>query len=170
MIELLTERLRIREYHARDLPALQTMLAEPLTMSYWPQPFNRVQSEDWLQQRCFAHYPSGYGRLAVELKDTRQLIGDAGLLKQDFAGESENDLGYIIHSDYWGEGYGYEAARAVMEYGWEKLELTRICANMPEAHTASRHVAEKLGMKLEKQFANPRNRGILTCLYAIHKV
>ena len=52
-----------------------------------------------------------------------------------------------------------------MRYGFGTLQLRRICANMPVDHIASRRVAESLGMRLEKQFENKRNRNILTCLY-----
>jgi len=68
-------------------------------------------------------------------------------------------------SDYWGQGFGFEAANALLIYGLTDLKLQRICANMPATHNASRRVAEKLGMKLDKQFLNSRNREILTCVY-----
>lgn len=160
-----TDRLWIRKYTLEDLPALYEILSEALTMSFWPRPFNLVQSEEWIKQRGLESYPSGYGRFAVELKETGRLIGDTGLLRIEIDGVVENDLGYIIHSNHWGQGLGYEASYAMMKYGREELQLDRICANMATDHEASRKMAEKLGMILEKQFINRRNRDILTCLY-----
>ncbi len=52
-----------------------------------------------------------------------------------------------------------------MRYGFDTLQLHRSCANMPVDHIASRRVAERLDMRLEKLFENTRNRNILTCLY-----
>jgi RimJ/RimL family protein N-acetyltransferase len=57
-----------------------------------------------------------------------------------------------------------------MRYGFEELQLPRLCANMPADHISSRRVAEKLGMRLEKEFINRRNRDVLTCLYSKTKV
>ena len=45
--------------------------------------------------------------------------------------------------------------------------MQRIIANMPVDHLASRAVAERLGMRLERTFVNPKNRGFETCLYVI---
>lgn len=165
MIKIDTARLCIRPYNLEDLAALHEILSDEVTMSFWPRPFNFGQSEAWIKNRGIENYPNGYGRFAVELKETGKIIGDAGLLRLEIAGEVENDLGYIIKSDYWGQGFGFEAAKALMMYGFEDLNLQRICANMPATHSASRKVAEKLGMKLDQQFLNPRNRDILTCLY-----
>ncbi|QMV42336.1 GNAT family N-acetyltransferase [Cohnella cholangitidis] len=160
-----TARLYIREYNIEDLSALHEILSDELTMSFWPKPFNYYQSEEWIKNRGIGKYQEGYGRFAIELKETGKIIGDAGLLRLEVAGEVENDLGYIIKSDYWGQGFGFEAANALMIRGFKELNLQRICANMPTTHNASRKVAEKLGMKLDKQFLNSRNRDILTCLY-----
>ncbi|AWB44609.1 N-acetyltransferase [Paenibacillus sp. CAA11] len=165
MKKIETARLRIREYTTEDLSALHQILSDNLTMSFWPRPFDYSQCKEWIQKRGIENYQAGYGRLAVELKETGEIIGDAGLLKLETDGQIENDLGYIIKSTYWGQGIGYEAAKALMMYGLEDLHLKRICANMPETHQASRRVAEKLGMMLEKRFMNRRNRNILTCLY-----
>ncbi|WP_422615025.1 GNAT family N-acetyltransferase [Cohnella caldifontis] len=73
-------------------------------------------------------------------------------------GEPEYDLGYIIHADCWEQGCGAEAAEAVLKSGLDTLKLPRICANMPVHQAASRKVAIRLGMELEKEFANARNR------------
>lgn len=166
MIKIETARLWIREYDIADLSALHEILSDEATMSFWPKPFEYQQSEEWIKNRGIANYGTGYGRFAVVLKETGEIIGDAGLLRLEVAGEPENDLGYIIQSSHWSRGFGFEAAEAFMRYGFERLQADRICANMPETHVASRKVAEKLGMKLERQFLNPRNRNLLTCLYA----
>ncbi len=160
-----TERLRIRRYQVEDLAELHGLLSDPLTMSFWPAPFDLEQSERWLKDRALALYPSGMGRMAVELKDTGELIGDVGLIRQELDGAAEYDLGYIVSSRHWGHGYGLEAARSMLEYGLNTLRLPRICANMPADHTSSRAVAEKLDFTLEKTFRNSRNRNIETCLY-----
>ncbi len=149
-----------------NVPDLYEILSDPVTMSFWPKPFSYEQSGQWIVERGIKQYKDGFGRFAVKRKDTGELVGDAGLLRLETDGTIENDLGYIISSKAWGRGYGYEAAEALMRYGFETMGLPRLCANMPADHASSRNVAEKLGMTLEKQFLNKKNRDILTCLYA----
>lgn len=161
-----SDRLVLRPYTWDDLTALHSILSNPVTMQFWPAPFTLEQSRHWIQRRL-EQYSTGFGRLALIHKRTNALIGDAGLLILEVDGVKENDLGYIIDCKYWKDGYGTEAAETVKNYGISDLGLNRICANMPVDHAGSRRVAEKLGMKLEKQFANKRNRDILTCLYAL---
>jgi ribosomal-protein-alanine N-acetyltransferase len=83
-------------------------------------------------------------------------------------GQREHDLGYIIHHPYWRQGYGLECARACLEYGIHTLGLRRIVANMAHDHIASARVAERLGMRREASFHHPRNRNILTYVYALN--
>lgn len=96
------------------------------------------------------------------------MIGDVGILLAEIDGILEHDLGYIIHSPHWNHAYATEAVQACLDYGIEQFGLFRLCANMPQHHTASRRIAEKIGMRFEKSFENRRNRNILTCLYAMN--
>jgi len=168
MISIRTPRLLIREYTVEDLPQLHAILSDSATMSFWPAPFTIEQSESWMR-RSLDNYKEGYGRMAVVLQDRNEMIGDVGIQPLEIDGREENDLGYIIHSNYWGNGYGYEAAQAVMAHGWNALQLERICASMSVEHVRSRKLAEKLGMVLEKEFSNKRNRNLPTYLFASNR-
>jgi len=164
-LNILTERLEIRTYTPEDLPKLHRLLSDAETMRFWPAPFTTEQSEGWLK-RSLANYSQGYGRMGMFTRKGGEFVGDVGIMTLEVDDMTENDLGYIVHASHWGKGYGFEAATAVLEYGFQTLGLERICANMPTDHVASRRVAEKLGMTLEKQFLNKRNRNLPTCLYA----
>lgn len=165
-----SKRLIIRPYTPEDVQKLYGILSDPETMAFWPKPFSLSQVEDWIQHRGLEKYGDGIGRCGVYLRETGELVGDAGIVNQILDGKPEYDLGYIIHAKYWGHGYGGEAAAEIMRYGFEELRLPRLCANMPAEHISSRKVAEKLGMQLEKEFINTRNRDVLTCLYSKNKM
>jgi len=164
---LKTDRLVIRQYEEDDFEAAHAIFSDPVTMSFWPKPFDREQTKAWIERSRQSSKSSGYGRWVVALNDTNRIIGDCGILDSTIEGTSVYDLGYIISHSDWHQGYGYEAARACMSYGFNVLKLPALCANMPHDHTASRNVAERLGMKRQKQFANARNRNIATFLYMI---
>ncbi|CAI6086275.1 GNAT family N-acetyltransferase [Cohnella sp. JJ-181] len=162
-----TKRLILREHTEADIEGLYAIQSDPATMSFWPAPFSYEQTESWIQRQIASYTANGYGRWAVIRIEEGVMIGDAGIVASEIDGKVENDLGYIIHADAWNKGYGYEAAEGCLRYGLDALGLDRLVANMPTDHLASRKVAEKLGMKLEKHFYNKRNRDKETCLYSI---
>ena len=50
----------------------------------------------------------------------------------------------------WGYGYATEAARAVRDYAFSELNLNRLVALIEPVNQRSIRVAEKLGMRYEK--------------------
>ncbi|OPA73723.1 GNAT family N-acetyltransferase [Paenibacillus selenitireducens] len=162
-----TTRLRIRPYREDDSNALLQILGDPTTMAFWPAPFTEHETQIWIHRSIHSYQEHGFGRWAVILKEEDRLIGDVGILKSVIDGNVEHDLGYIIDAKYWRQGYAVEAARSCMNYGIQELGLTRLCANMPYHHHGSIRTAERLGMRREKEFHNPRNREMLTYLYSI---
>lgn len=165
MFAIETKRLLIKEYSYDDISKLHIILSNPKTMSFWPTPFTLQQTENWVANNINRYKELGFGRWAVILKETDELIGDCGIMVTEIDGKQEYDLGYIFHYPYWHNGFAFEAADACKEYAFNKLGIKRLCANMAFDHTGSRRVAEKIGMQKEKEFHNSRNRNILTYLY-----
>jgi RimJ/RimL family protein N-acetyltransferase len=77
-----------------------------------------------------------------------QFVGWAGLAYlPEF---DEIDLGYRFLPKYWGGGYATEVSRAILTYGFNKLELRRIIAIAMKENKASIRVMEKIGMEFDK--------------------
>jgi ribosomal-protein-alanine N-acetyltransferase len=162
-----TNRLIIKEYTYEDISKLHIILSNTKTMSFWPSPFTLAQTEIWINNNIKRYSQLGFGRWAIILKETGELIGDCGIMLSELDGTQEHDLGYIIHHPYWNKGLAFEAANACRNYAFNSLGIERLCANMAFDHTASIAVAQKIGMWKEKEFYNSRNRNILTYLYLI---
>ena len=162
-----TSRLIIKEYSYDDIQKLNIILSNPKTMSFWEVPFTLHQTENWVNNNIRRYEELAFGRWAIILKETGELIGDCGIMVSELAGKQEKDLGYIIHHPHWGNGLAFEAADGCSKYAFNNLGIKRLCANMAFDHIASRRVAEKIGMKKEREFYNNRNRNILTYLYSI---
>jgi len=162
-----TDRLAIRPYTAADIPAAQELLGDAETMAFWPRPFTPEEAADWVRANVARIETTIYGRCALILKDTGETIGDVGVSRGTFAGAERDDLGYIVHRRHWGHGYATEAALALRDHYFGVFGLTELFANMAADHHDSRRVAEKIGMRRVLEFHNPRNRGLLTYLYAI---
>ncbi|MGD8189604.1 GNAT family N-acetyltransferase [Brevibacillus ginsengisoli] len=162
-----TNRLIFRRYTEDDIDSLFRILSDPITMGFWPSPFSYELVSSWIKRNLSNYQELGFGRWAVILKESGELIGDCGITRSDLNGTMENDLGYIIDHNYWNRGYAFEAANACKNYAFEQLKLERLCANMPINHSRSKNVALKIGMNLEKVFINHRNRDIQTYLLSI---
>ena len=166
MIE--TPRTIIRPYAEADIALIAPIFADPITMGFWPQPFSEDATAAWVRRAGSSFPATGLGRMLVELRADGTPIGDCGIVEAEINGRHEYDLGYIIHHPYWRQGFGIECARACLEYGIHTLGLRRIVANMAHDHIASTRVAERLGMRREASFYHPRNRNILTYVYALN--
>ncbi len=96
----------------------------------------------------------GIGRWAVVLRETGEFMGWAGLklVASPINGRHDfYDLGYRFLPRFWGQGYGFEAARAWLDYGFDVLHLPRICAYADTHNVASRRILTKIGLREEPE-------------------
>lgn len=157
-------RLELRPWKADEIDTVYGILSDPVTMSFWPQPYDHAGAELWLA-RAMDQYQQGIGRMAVIRREDGAIIGDAGLMAQEFEGEPMLDIGWIIHHLSHRQGFGLEVGSILLQYAKQELSHPNIMANMPDNHPGSFRIAEKLGMTLVHKAPNPRNRDILTRWY-----
>ncbi|WOO43072.1 GNAT family N-acetyltransferase [Rubellicoccus peritrichatus] len=167
-MEIETERLILRPFREEDLDDEFSILGDPDTMSFYPRAYTREEVAEIIAKNIRTFEASGYGLFAVTDKHSGEYVGDCGITIQSIDGEEEFEVGYRIRKEHWGRGLAPEAARAMVEYGFKKLGLKKLCSYMPKNHHQSKRTAEKAGMTLQKEYRNPRNRDILTTVYAIH--
>ena len=89
---------------------------------------------------------------AVVLKTTGTLIGACNIALTGDAAE----IGWILHCDYWKQGYGTEMGAALLDFGFGDLNLHRIVAHCDAENIASYRVMEKIGMRREGLFIEGR--------------
>lgn len=162
-----TERLSMRRYTTEDADIMTPILSDPLTMQFWPRPFTPEEARDWVLRNLPRYEKDGCGRLLATRRSDGVLIGDCGIVRTGRDGEEANDLGYIIHHPWQGNGYATEAAHALLAHAFQDLGMQWVNANMAHDNETSRRVAEKVGMSFVREFFNERNRGIRTFLYTI---
>lgn len=97
----------------------------------------------------------GYGRYALVHKADNKVIGFCGfkfMPSGEFGVEqSAPDIGYRMLKQYWGQGFGFEAAKAAMDYGINDLKLSNIFADAMVENIASNKILEKIGLKFDRQ-------------------
>lgn len=68
------------------------------------------------------------------------------------------ELGWIINKKYWGNGFAYEAAKALIDYAKAKMKISHFRAHCDAENIASYQVMEKLGMSRTGEWGGRRNR------------
>lgn len=150
-----TTRLTLRELQLTDAAFALRLYNEPSFLQHIGDKAVRTiaDAENNLQQGAIASYAEhGYGMWLVE-NQQGQSIGLCGLIKRDFL--TETDLGYAYLPEYFGQGYAYEAATAVLAYAAKNTALKTIVAIVSPDNFASKSLLEKLGFEQDGQVLVP---------------
>jgi [ribosomal protein S5]-alanine N-acetyltransferase len=148
--ELQTPRLILRPWKLEDVTAFAALSNDPEiadhTLSFvYPQP------EGWAQTRVERMIASLQERkhfsFAVVLKSTSEVIADCSISFDER--HRRGEMGYWCGAAYRGHGFMTEAARAVMQFGFEQLGLHRVQASHFPRNPASARILEKIGMRRE---------------------
>ncbi len=84
----------------------------------------------------------------AERKEDKKVIGTIGFATF-FVDHDKAEIGYTFGAKYWGKGYATEAAKKIIEFGFNELDLNRIQAHVFIPNEASKKVLKKIGMKFE---------------------
>ena len=106
------------------------------------------EAGEYVEMNIRQYQRIGYGRYAVRLKKTGNLIGMCGFLKENYG----IDFGYRYSKISWGKGFGFEAAKVVLNYGFSELGLEKVVGLTAEENLGSIRILEKLGFKLQEKF------------------
>lgn len=85
---------------------------------------------------------------SIVLKSTHEVIGTAMIFNFD---EEANkaEIGYLIHRDHWGKGYGTEIVALMTGFAFQSLHLHKVYAYVVDANIGSARILEKNGYALE---------------------
>ena len=86
----------------------------------------------------------GYGRAAIHDRATGRFVGRGGL--QYWAHFDEVEVTWALRREAWGQGLATEAGGAWLDWGLEHLDVSYVTAYIDPENTASRSVAERMGM------------------------
>lgn len=163
-----TARLKLRPYSNADIPELLPLIGAhevAATTLRIPHPYTEDDARSFIAM--MAENPNRMW-LAVTLRNDGRQIGGMGLtldLQNQHA-----ELGYWLGVAYWGKGFATEAAREMVRYGFESLDVHRIFASHFKGNSASGRILQKLGMSYEgclREHIRKWNRFIDSELYGL---
>ncbi|VAW29425.1 hypothetical protein MNBD_BACTEROID06-1850 [hydrothermal vent metagenome] len=108
-----------------------------------------------IQERIDSYVTNGFGLWLATLKESGVPIGTCGLIKRDTL--EHVDIGFAFHPNHFNKGYAYEAAKACLRYGYEKLGLSKVVGITDGDNQSSIKLLEKLGLQFEKEIEMPNS-------------
>ena len=145
-----TPRLILRALQPSDLDDLYEYASDPEIDHYvpWEHYKNIEEARENLNEFLEEYQKDGLGAWGIEHCAGKKLIG---IINTSIPHRINRrvEIGYTIARAYWGQGYATEAVQALIQFGFEKMELVRIEAVVLPENLASSRVLEKSGMQFE---------------------
>jgi len=155
MKQLETGRMILRTFSSDDFDAVHSYASVPENTIYmvWG-PNTQEQTREFIHMAISKadEIPCMNYQYAAVLKDTGNLIGACNLA---LLGD-EAEIGWILHRDYWEQGYGPEMGKAMLKLGFEELHVHRIIAHCDAENYGSYRTMEKIFMHREGLFVEGR--------------
>ncbi|MBP1993750.1 GNAT family N-acetyltransferase [Paenibacillus eucommiae] len=152
-LQLETNRLFLRFFELFDAKMVQELAGDEevaRTTLAIPHPYPDEAAEKWIETVRQSSEKGDSYAFAMIKKEDGALLGNMSM--GVFQKHNRAELAYWVGKPYWGQGYATEAARRIVQFGFEDLELNRISAAAMTKNPGSYKVMIKIGMKLEGTF------------------
>jgi len=163
---LRTDRLLLRPFQSSDLDLFCGFFANEGFIRFSSGDFTRERVADFVNKVINWDIVGLPSQFVVTIRDNGTPIGYCGFFHHEVDQKEEIEIGYRLLPEYWNQGLATEAARAVRDHGFRDWGLERVISLIHLDNIASRRVAEKNGMRLEKQTIF---RGFPTHVFAIRR-
>lgn len=140
-----TLRLIIRAFSNEDAQDLFEYLSDPQIYQYEQgEPVDRQQAQNYARDMA-----NNQNFWAIELKSEHKVVGQLYFSQQEPEHLMTWELGYRMNPKYQKQGFGSEAAQALVEYGFRQLHVHRVVAYCHPENVASWKLLEKIGFRRE---------------------
>jgi RimJ/RimL family protein N-acetyltransferase len=151
-MEILSERIRLRPFQARDLPAFVAYRSDPevARLQSWDTSYGMANAERFLAEQNEVRFgqPGAWVQLAATDRGDGTLFGDCAV--RVLADQPETaELGVTFSPRHQGAGLAAEAVSAVVDHLFEHVGLHRISAETDDRNVAAQQLMERLGFRCE---------------------
>ena len=137
-----TERLMLRRPTLADVKAIAALANDrriAVMTRRLPHPYTRDHAVEFVRA------------IATDARETVFLIENnfvpTGMVGVDWSEPDAPELGYWFGVAHWGQGFGTEAARAVIDFTFEEFEVEQLISGARVANPSSRNILEKCGFQ-----------------------
>jgi RimJ/RimL family protein N-acetyltransferase len=146
-IILETNRLFLRELSENDYRDLCVIFQDRDVLFAFVHLFSKEEVEDLYNKQIESYNKNSFGLWAVIHKETKDFLGQCGLIIQKINGREYLEIGYLFKKKHWHKGYATEAALLCKNYAFETLKVEKVCSIIRDNNIASQNVAKRIGME-----------------------
>jgi ribosomal-protein-alanine N-acetyltransferase len=152
-----TARLGFRAWKENDLEAFAKINADKEVMHYFPNVLTKEQTKGFIARLSDHHQKHGFCFYAVDLLETKQLIGFIGFTRTNFESFFTPcvEIGWRLDAKVWNKGLATEGALACLDYGFNTLNFEAIYSFTPKLNLPSERIMQKIGMQKVGEFEHP---------------
>ena len=150
-----TERLLLRRFKESDADAFLKYRTDPEVALYqgegWMN-YTMEQSADFVKEQMNSEpgMADTWFQIAIELKETKDLIGDCAIHTLEDTNQVE--IGFTINQMHQHKGFGIEAVKCLLDYIFNDLNKHRVIARTDVRNINSIKLLKKIGMRQEGHF------------------
>ena len=157
-----TERMLLRTEAARDFDTWMREINTQAVREYLCGPESAERVRETFAKMAKSQREEGFSFLFLEDRVSGDLLGCAGLKRAGSDGlaaelHGELEIGWLLRESAWGRGLASEAARALIDFAFERHRAPRVISLTSRSNPASWRIMEKLGMSYhpEWDFTDP---------------
>ena len=141
--------LRLRGFELEDAPTIIEHYNDLDVRRFLDHPFplSLEDAKQWIHNTWETPKKGRAYFFAIALKESNQLIGTCGLFAISRINRKAELMIVIYNKKNWGKGFGTEAIRLLLNYGFKQLNLNRICLFTHDNNLRAQHIYEKIGFK-----------------------
>lgn len=140
-------RVRLRPLKPGDAPAIAAIRNEPEVARYqsWTG-WTLLEAQRLIaeMERTRSDIRGAWYQFAVALRSNDRVIGDCGF-RSPAADFAQAEIGFTIGRPFWGQGYGSETVRALLDWLFDRRRKRRVFAVIEPHNLRSRRLLERLG-------------------------
>jgi len=159
---LKTERLILRYQRKSDIKFLVYLWMDEDMTKYTGGPRDKMTLIEEFRKVADNPKIEEYDLWTIEIKNTHELIGQAGFIPKEIKGKEYIELNYYIDKVKWKKGYAKEIAKSLIGYAFNEKKLDKVIAIIDPENEASKAVAKAIGMKY---WMNEERSGKIKSIY-----
>ena len=148
-----TPRLGFRTWQPFDLDDFAAINADKEVMRFFQQPLSREETQKMIDRMLRLFEEKGYCYFAVDLVESKELIGTIGLGWKTFDADFTPcvDIGWRIGKKWWNQGLATEGALACLDFA-KQMGIKEVLSMASKENVASIEVMKKIRMSHWKDF------------------
>ena len=171
MLPIETNRLILRDFETDEFPVFYETTNDPEYRNYYSEhEMTRALWKQILERILSSAREPNWTKYQIDIwMQTGELIGTCGV-RIEGTEHQQASFGCALPRAYWGKGFGYEASKRIISFGFSSLPIHRIYAETISENVRTRALAELLGMRLEGELMHHKffkSRWWETVIYAI---